>query len=152
MSWRFRHTANGDDCGNKDCQSEKTSGGRRQCFVGVRCCGAYPDGQAYADLLASYDLTLLPTVFPEGAPLVLLESMACGVPFVANGMGGIPDYATDNPDCVVVAQQGEFLDGVRRMVQALSREEIDQSRLQGYYRAQYSQAAIEKQWLSYLAS
>ena len=118
----------------------------------VRCCGAYPDGQAYADLLASYDLTLLPTVFPEGAPLVLLESMACGVPFVANGVGGIPDYATDNPDCIVVAQQGEFLDGVRRIVQALSRKEIDQRRLQGYYRAQYSQAAIEKLWLGYLAS
>ena len=118
----------------------------------VRCCGAYPDGQAYADLLAGYDLTLLPTVFPEGAPLVLLESMACGVPFVANGVGGIPDYATDNPDCIVVAQQGEFLDGVRRMVLALSRGEIDQGRLQGYYRAQYSQTAIEKLWLGYLAS
>ena len=117
----------------------------------VRCCGAYPSGQAYADLLASYDLTLLPTIFPEGAPLVLLESMACGVPFVANGVGGIPDYATDNPDCLVVPRQEGFLDGVRRMLQALSNEEIDQGRLQRFYLAQYSQEAIEKQWLDYLA-
>ena len=118
----------------------------------VRCCGGYPSGQAYADLLAGYDLTLLPTIFPEGAPLVLLEAMACGVPFVANGVGGIPDYATGNPDCIVVSQQAEFLDGVRRMVHALSNAEIDQGRLQRFYLAQYSEAAIEKQWLDYLAS
>ncbi len=117
----------------------------------VRCGGAYPSGQPYADLLSSYDLTLLPTVFPEGAPLVLLESMACGVPFVANGVGGIPDYATDNPDCFVVSQQTEFLDGVRRMVESLADGKIDQGRLQGYYLTQYSQAAIERQWLDYLA-
>ena len=117
----------------------------------VRCCGAYPSGQAYADLLASYDLTLLPTVFPEGAPLVLLEAMACGVPFVANGVGGIPDYATGNPDGLVVPRQAAFLDGVRQMVRALSNGEIDQGRLQRFYLAQYSQAAIEKQWLEYLA-
>ena len=118
----------------------------------VRCCGGYPSGQAYADLLASYDLTLLPTVFPEGAPLVLLESMACGVPFVANGMGGIPDYVVGNPDCIVVPQQTAFLDGVRRMVNALSNKEVDQARLQRFYLEQYTQAAIEKKWLDYLAA
>ena len=116
----------------------------------VRCCGAYPSGQAYADLLASYDLTLLPTVFPEGAPLVLLESMACGVPFVANGMGGIPDYATDNPDCTVVPAQPAFLDGLRTMLEALSRGTIDQGRLQHFYLERYSHASIEKKWLEYL--
>ena len=117
----------------------------------VRCCGAYPSGQTYADLLASYDLTLLPTIFPEGAPLVLLESMACGVPFVANGMGGIPDYVTGNPDCVVVPRQAAFLDGVRGIVAALSKAEIDQGRLQQFYLRQYCQKAIENQWLHYLA-
>lgn len=117
----------------------------------VRCCGAYPAGQAYADLLSGYDLTLLPTIFPEGAPLVLLESTSCGVPFVANGMGGIPDYATGNPDCIVVPKQTEFLDGVRRMVTALANGEINQARLQRFYLDNYSQAAIEKRWLDHLS-
>jgi glycosyltransferase involved in cell wall biosynthesis len=116
----------------------------------VRCCGGYPSGQAYADLLAGYDVTLLPTIFPEGAPLVLLESMACGVPFVANGMGGIPDYATGNPDCIVVPQQTAFLDGVEQMTGALANDGIDQERLQRFYLTAYSQAAIERQWLNYL--
>jgi glycosyltransferase involved in cell wall biosynthesis len=116
----------------------------------VRCCGAYPGGQAYADLLAGYDLTLLPTVFPEGAPLVLLESMACGVPFVANGMGGIPDYAIDNPDCIVVPAQPAFIEGVRMMLEALSHGTIDQGRLQLFYLKRFSHASIEKNWLTYL--
>ncbi len=116
----------------------------------VRCLGRYPSGQAYADLLATYDVTLLPTVFPEGAPLVLLESMACGVPFVANGVGGIPDYATDNPDCIVVPEQGRFLGGVRTMMEALARGEIDQARLQQFYLRRYSNAALAKEWLEYI--
>ncbi len=116
----------------------------------VRCLGRYPSGQAYADLLATYDLTLLPTIFPEGAPLVLLESMACGVPFVANGVGGIPDYATDNPDCIVVPEQSRFLGGVRTMVEGLSRGEIDQARLQRFYLERYSNAALAREWLNYI--
>lgn len=116
----------------------------------IRCCGAYPSGQAYADLLATYDVTLLPTVFPEGAPLVLLESMACGVPFVANGVGGIPDYATGNPNCTVVPDQSQFLDGLRRMAESLAQGDIDQPRLQQFYLATYSCAILEKQWLDYL--
>ncbi len=116
----------------------------------VRCMGPYPSGQAYADLLSSYDVTLLPTIFPEGAPLVLLESMACGVPFVANGVGGIPDYAADNPDCIVVSEQGEFLGGVRRMAEALARGDTDQSRLQRFYLERYSNAALARLWLAYV--
>jgi glycosyltransferase involved in cell wall biosynthesis len=116
----------------------------------VRCIGGYPSGQAYADLLSTFDLTLLPTIFPEGAPLVLLESMACGVPFVANGVGGIPDYATDNPDCIVVPEQSQYLGGVRRMVEALARGEIDQGRLQRFYLARYSNFALAARWLDYI--
>ena len=116
----------------------------------VQCFGAYPSGQSYADLLATYDLTLLPTIFPEGAPLVLLESMACGVPFVANGVGGIPDYAIGNPNCVVVSDKSKFLVGVKQMTLALKEGKIDQPQLQRLYLLEYSQDALEKKWLSYL--
>lgn len=68
----------------------------------VKCFGAYSGGQTYADRLLSYDLTVLPTVGSEGAPIVLLESMACGVPFVAYGAGGIPHYGENNPNVIVV--------------------------------------------------
>lgn len=135
----------------------------------VKCFGRYPDGQAYVDLLSSYDLTLLPTIGNEGSPLVLLESMACGVPFVAYGVGGIPDYGYNNPDVIVVppepclttqareytttSSQGEikaFLTGVQVMAEKLGKGEINQLRLQKFYFDNYSYNILKKKWLSYL--
>lgn len=117
----------------------------------VKCLGAYPDGQAYVDLMARYDLTLLPTIGAEGAPLVLLESMACGVPFVAYGVGGIPDYATDNPDVRVVPTEAEqFIGAVREQAERLQRGEIDHARLQTWYLQRYSYDVLVGQWAEHL--
>jgi glycosyltransferase involved in cell wall biosynthesis len=116
----------------------------------VFCHGPYPSGQAYVDLLATYDMMLLPTVFPEGAPLVLLEAMACGVPFVANGVGGVPDYGRENPDCIVTPAQDRFVAAVVQMARALDAGTVDQARVQRYYRERYSQAALSECWLGYL--
>jgi glycosyltransferase involved in cell wall biosynthesis len=135
----------------------------------VKCFGRYPDGQAYVDLLGSYDMTLLPTIGAEGSPLVLLESMACGVPFVAYGVGGIPDYGYNNPDIIVVppepsltdqareytssAFEGEtkaFLNGIRNIANKLSIGEINQTRLQRFYLDNYSYQVLKGKWLSYL--
>ncbi|MEM9275910.1 MAG: glycosyltransferase family 4 protein, partial [Cyanobacteria bacterium P01_F01_bin.143] len=137
----------------------------------VKCFGRYPEGQAYVDLLSSYDLTLLPTVGAEGAPLVLLESMACGVPFVAYGVGGIPDYGTDNPNAIVVAPEpwmtnqareyaavdqfqsvSAFVTGVKQMTQKLAQGEINQVQLQQYYLNRYSYQVLKQAWLSYLCT
>lgn len=137
----------------------------------VKCFGKYPDGQAYVDLLSSYDLTLLPTIGAEGSPLVLLESMACGVPFVAYGVGGIPDYGYNNPDVIVVppeawlttqareytttSPQGEikaFLAGVQVMAENLAKGEINQLRLQKFYFDHYSYNVLKRLWLSYLSN
>jgi glycosyltransferase involved in cell wall biosynthesis len=118
----------------------------------VKFFGSYPsEGQAYADLLSSYDLMLLPTLGNEGAPLVLMEAMACGVTFVANGVCGIPDYAIDNANVLVVPpSSAQFIQGVRQMTARLAAGEIDQAALQQYYLDRYSYAALKQAWLSYL--
>jgi glycosyltransferase involved in cell wall biosynthesis len=117
----------------------------------VKCFGCYPEGQAYVDLLSSYDLTLLPTIGDEGAPLVLLESMACGVPFVAYGVGGIPDYGVENPHVLVVPPQGnQFISGVKKMANLLAENRIDSSKLQQFYLEKYSYKVLTAAWLSYL--
>jgi glycosyltransferase involved in cell wall biosynthesis len=116
----------------------------------VKCFGRYPEGQAYVDLLSSYDLTLLPTIGAEGAPLVLLESMACGVPFVAYGVGGIPDYGVDNPNVSIVPLEGKaFISGVKHMVRQLADDQIDRTQLQKFYLENYSYAVLKNLWLSY---
>jgi glycosyltransferase involved in cell wall biosynthesis len=119
----------------------------------VKCFGRYPEGQAYVDLLSSYDLTLLPTIGAEGAPLVLLESMACGVPFVAYGVGGILDYSVDNPNCLIVPPVPEaFISGVKQMVHRLAQGQVNRAQLQQFYRERYSYTILKKAWLSYLCN
>lgn len=116
----------------------------------VFCHGPYPDGQEYADLLASFDVTLLPTLGAEGAPLVLLESMACGVPFVAYGVGGIPDY--HNSDCKIVDPDSptSFLKGIEVLAESLANGSLDQSRLQKFYLNTFSYQKLSRLWVNHL--
>jgi glycosyltransferase involved in cell wall biosynthesis len=52
------------------------------------------------DWYRAADVTVLPSV-SEGAPNVLLESIACGTPFVASDVGGVRALATDGLDVLV---------------------------------------------------
>ncbi|RIJ29194.1 glycosyltransferase family 4 protein [Henriciella algicola] len=113
--------------------------------------GRYPRGQEYINLLQRYDLTLLPTWGKEGAPLVLLESMACGVPFVANGVGGIPDYA--NPQSAITSGKlEEFLLLYNDLAARIGRGEIDGEALQEHYRQNFSFERLVDQWEGFLNS
>ena len=116
----------------------------------IFCHGPYPEGQAYIDLLASFDLTLLPTTGSEGAPLVLLESMACAVPFVAFDAGGIPDYA--NADCEIVSakESGSFVAAIKRICSRLNQGTLDHSRLQKHYHENFSYQRLAEKWLDWL--
>ncbi|BAO45434.1 glycosyltransferase [Thiolapillus brandeum] len=62
----------------------------------------------HADLNQWYNaasLTCLPS-YNEGVPNVLLESMACGTPVVATGIGGIPEVV--NSDCGLLTEPGDI--------------------------------------------
>jgi glycosyltransferase involved in cell wall biosynthesis len=48
--------------------------------------------EGLADWYRAANLTVLPSR-SEGVPNVLLESIACGVPFVASNVGGIPEIS-----------------------------------------------------------
>jgi glycosyltransferase involved in cell wall biosynthesis len=118
----------------------------------MKCLGAYPTGQAYTDLLTSYDVTLLPTTGSEGAPLVLLESMACGVPFVSYNAGGVIDYA--NPDCVIasLASPDSFIQGVQKICEGLREKKISPRRLQQFYMDHFSYTQLARKWCTYLSN
>ncbi|SMX29577.1 2-deoxystreptamine N-acetyl-D-glucosaminyltransferase [Pelagimonas phthalicica] len=116
----------------------------------IKLKGRYPSGDAYSQLLTEYDLTLLPTIGEEGAPLVLLESMACGVPFVANGVGGIPDYT--NQDCSVTSKGiDEFMPLLQEMIARIRTQGINRPRIQNFYANTFSPSVLTDRWEAYLS-
>ena len=52
-------------------------------------------------VLATARLLVLPS-YLEAYPTVILEGLACGTPFVASNVGGIPDIASESGGGVVV--------------------------------------------------
>ena len=66
----------------------------------VHIVGAVNSSAALASWYRSADCTVLTSV-SEGIPNVLLESKACGTPFVASAVGGIPEIAEAGVDRLV---------------------------------------------------
>ncbi len=60
------------------------------------------------DWYRAADVTVLPSL-SEGVPNVLLESVACGTPFVASNVGSIPEIADDACDRLVPPGQARDL-------------------------------------------
>jgi glycosyltransferase involved in cell wall biosynthesis len=63
-------------------------------FAGFR-----PDVPA---LLCAADVLVLPSVFPEGSPVAVLEAMAMEVPVVATSVGGVPELVRDGETGLLV--------------------------------------------------
>jgi glycosyltransferase involved in cell wall biosynthesis len=55
------------------------------------------------DYYRAADYTVLPSR-SEGSPNALIESTACGTPFIASDVGGVPDLADAGLDCLVPAE------------------------------------------------
>jgi glycosyltransferase involved in cell wall biosynthesis len=67
--------------------------------------GQYVDWVGFTDdapaELAKMDLFVLPSLFGEGLPMVILEAMAAGVPVVATRVEGVPEAIRDELDGLI---------------------------------------------------
>jgi glycosyltransferase involved in cell wall biosynthesis len=102
-----------------------------------------------AKILANIDLVVLPS-HSEGVPLVLLECLAHGVPFVASDVGGIPELAEHNPDVRVAARGPEFLRAVEEMVTSIRAGGIDHGRLKRYFDERYNPSVVSDRWRTFM--
>lgn len=90
--------------------------------------------------LSKVDLLVLPSLFGEGLPMVVLEAMASGVPVVATRVEGIPEAVRDGIDGVI-ANPNDAAD-LSRAVGRVIGGELDWSRLR------QSAHARQAQWFS----
>jgi glycosyltransferase involved in cell wall biosynthesis len=68
--------------------------------------------------LQSIDVLVLPSLFGEGLPMVVLEAMAAGVPVIASSVEGVPEAIRDGEDGLLVAAGNaqELADAIERFV------------------------------------
>jgi glycosyltransferase involved in cell wall biosynthesis len=71
--------------------------------------------------LTQMDLFVLPSLFGEGLPMVVLEAMAAGVPVVGTRVEGVPE-AIDDGSNGVLADPGDATDLARSMMRVVEGE------------------------------
>ncbi len=119
---------------------------RRGLEASVRVNGGWSSSEELAAIMAATDLVVLPSE-TEVLPLVLLEAMAYGVPFVAGSVGAIPSLAENNPDVRVVGlDNAAFAQAVRDMDCEIRAGRIVGRRLQDYHRARYGHERLARLW------
>jgi glycosyltransferase involved in cell wall biosynthesis len=113
----------------------------------VRFRGSYPVGEEGARLMASYDALVLPSTRLEGLPLVLLEAMAYGLPFLTTDVGAIRDCCINNPDAVMVAPTSAGISqGLRALLAHIHANTFDPLRLQRFYEQTFSATVMASRW------
>ena len=99
-------------------QAERLGLGDRFRLVGSIPHERLPDWYRAADVFA------LPS-HSEGVPTVLLESAACGTPFVASRVGGIPEIAGIGPCRLTPPGDAQALaEGLREMLRARTGHDV----------------------------
>lgn len=90
-----------------------------------RCASGLPvtfhggfDRSAVADVYASFDVLVVPSLWPENSPLVIHEAFMLGVPVIGTRIGGTADLVHDEADGLLVepASAASLAAGLQRFV------------------------------------
>ncbi len=107
---------------------------------------AYTTAEELTVILTNTDLVVLPSE-TEGFPVVLLEAMAHGVPFVATDVGAVQLLANENPDVRVVPLDNSKLKAaIEEMAVAIRSGLVNSKRLQAYYNSRYGYDLLTQKW------
>lgn len=92
----------------------------------IRFCGPY-DRKSLPAVLAALDVVVVPSLWYENTPFVVLEAMSAGVPVLASDLGGLREVVHDGRNGELFAA-GDAADLARR----LARLRDDPGQLQAY--------------------
>lgn len=102
------------------------------------------------EILQNADVVVLPSLW-EGLPLVLVEAMLRGVPFVATAAGGTEELGESNPNVSVTSiKWGDFENGLVQMGRKIRAERIDPLELHRFAESRYGYDAVSRRWLDCL--
>jgi len=103
-------------------------------------------------LLRTIDAGLL-TSLAEGCPMVALEYMANGLPFVMTDVGAARTLAANNPDVVLAPVSPEGVkSAIREMTKRIRTGTVSPDRLQRSYFANYSYDVLAQRYLALFRS
>jgi len=104
------------------------------------------------DLPALYraaDLTLVPSLYPEGFGRVICESLACGTPVVASRVGGIPDAMDETVGTLCAPDEESFAQALRQMLENRDRYARCQQNARAYAERRFSAANADVIFAAY---
>lgn len=122
-------------------------------FPNVYYHGAFYGEEGLRSALQTIHAYLLISTHPEGLPISLLETMSCGIPWLATDQGGISDIAIAPGATRLLSADSGYWE-IKKAVFELSRDlkngEIDTENLKRFYDTNFSQFVLTKRWLSCL--
>lgn len=86
------------------------------------------DHDAMPDYYALADVVVAPSVWDDPAPLAVIEPLTCGKPLITTKMGGIPEYASDNIDAIVLPVDANLISGLANAIESVLSGRIKLSR------------------------
>ncbi len=107
---------------------------------------AWTNAGELAAILEQTDFVILASQ-TEGLPIVLLESISHGVPFVGTDVGAIRTLAESNPDVLVVQNDVDSIcSGIDKMASSIRSGEVEGKRLQQFATIKYGYDQLAAVW------
>ncbi|HEX6020826.1 MAG TPA: glycosyltransferase [Solirubrobacter sp.] len=113
----------------------------RRAGPNVRFLGALPPEQV-AERMRAADVFVLASEF-ENLPVVLLEALACGLPVVATGVGGVGEIVDESAGALVPPHDVAAL---RAAISDVAARTFDREALAARARERYGMEAIARTW------
>jgi len=99
-----------------------------------------------AKIFSAADIACIPSVFPEGFPLVALEIQACGIPVIGTDVGGLPETFIDKKTGVLIKQNdvAELAQTIISLIKDNKRKQSMSINARNFVEENFSWAVITK--------